>query len=151
LRCYPTAVSSGRLTQALGMPNRPSLIQTLALAIAGVLSAYVYIRLFEFWGVADRPFVRLAGGAEGGFFLASLFSLCLFSFLVAAILIFFLSRVCGSYFNFAAVTLCAAFTVCWLVLAVTGGTAVVPGLVPLLSFVALFALSALFARRVRHA
>ena len=133
------------------MTNRPSAIQTLALAVVGALSACVYVRLLALWGIADRPFVRLAGGTEGGFFLASLSSLCLFSFLVAAVLVFFLSRLCGRYFNIAAVILCVAFTVSWLVLAITGDTAAAPDSTSLVSFVALFAVSALFARRVRHA
>jgi len=135
---------SRRFAQALDMANRPSAIQTLTLVVVGALSAYAYVRLLVLWGVADRSFVRLAGSTEGGFFLTSFFSLCLFSFLVATVLVFLLSRLCGRYFNIAAAVLVVAFVVSWLVLAVIGGTS---DSISLVSFVTLFAVSAFFVRR----
>jgi hypothetical protein len=133
------------------MTTRPSATQVFALLAGGALTACAYTYLFALWGIADKPLVRLFASSEGGFFLASLFSLCLFSLLVAALLTFVLSQLCGRYFNVAVTIFGIAFTISWFVLALIRGVPVMPASSSLVSFIALFAICTFLAPRARHA
>ncbi len=129
-------MAGGHLAQALGMANRPSLVQALFLAAGGAVSALAYVYMFTLWGIVDRPLVSLGAGSEGGFFIASLFSLCLFSLLAAAVFASVLRLLCGSYLNAAATIFGAVFIASWLGAAIA--VSVPPSVASLVSFVAFF-------------
>ena len=121
------------------MMQRPSKIQAFLIVLGGMLGAYVWVRFFTLWAIYDTPLLRLAAGSEGGFFLVSLFSLCLFSFLTAALFIAVLYAFYRHCFKVAAIIFGLAFFLSFAVSALIGGdTTSLISLSPLWWFIAFF-------------
>ena len=134
------------------MMRKPSKTQTLFTVLSGIAATYVWVWLFTAWAIYDTPIVKLGAGSEAGFFLASLASLSLFSFLVAALFtagLYSFNRKC---FSVAAIIFGVTFVSYISASAMMGGIGISHlWSEPISCFIVFFAACALFTKRVSHA
>lgn len=133
------------------MTRNPSKTQTFFIVLSGIAATYVWVWLLTVWAICDTPLLKLGAGSEGGFFLVSLVSLLLFSFLTAALFTAGLYSFSSRCFNVAAIIFGVTF------LLYLAGPALLSGVAisqlfsePLLCFIAFFAACSFFAGRVSH-